>query len=76
MNVFPTTSVYVFPSPDPGCVRDKIIWNLIDGSASCGITEAGNFVMPAVYAVVHMTFRPIGQKPNNTKNVRRDSRRT
>ena len=60
MNVYPNTSVYVFPNPDPGYRLDKIIWSLIDGSASYDITEAKNFVMPAMDAVVYVTFRPAG----------------
>ena len=60
MFVYPNTSVYVFPNPDPGFMLDKIIWSLIDGSASYDITEARNFVMPAMDAVVYVTFRPAG----------------
>ena len=46
--------------PDPGYEPDKIIWSLNDGSASCDITESRNFSMPAMDAVVYVTFRPIG----------------
>ncbi len=60
MNVYPNTSIYVFPNPDPGYRLDKIIWSLIDGSASYDITEAKNFVMPAMDAVVYVTFKPVG----------------
>ena len=48
MNVYPTTTVYVFPNAEQGYVLDKIVWSLIDGSASYDITEAKNFVMPAM----------------------------
>ena len=58
MNVYPQSSVYVFPNPDPGYELDKIIWSMIDGSASYDITEAKNFVMPAADVVVHVTFKP------------------
>ena len=34
--------------------------SLIDGSASYDITEAKNFVMPAMGAVVYVTFKPVG----------------
>ena len=34
--------------------------SLIDGSASYDITEAKNFVMPAMDVVVYVTFRPVG----------------
>ena len=60
MNVYPTTTVYVFPNAEQGYVLDKIVWSLIDGSASYDITEAKNFVMPARDAVVYVTFRPVG----------------
>ena len=60
MNVYPTTSIYVFPTADPGYQLDKIIWSLIDGSASYDITEARNFVMPAMDVVVYVTFKPLG----------------
>ena len=60
MNVYPNTAIYVFPSANPGFTLDKIIWSLIDGSASYDITEAKNFVMPAMDAVVYVTFKPAG----------------
>jgi len=60
MNVYPSTTVYVFPEAAQGYVLDKIVWSLIDGSASYDITEAKNFVMPAMDVVVYVTFRPVG----------------
>jgi len=60
MNVYPTTTVYVFPNAEQGYELDKIVWSLIDGSASYDITEAKNFVMPAMDAVVYVTFKPVG----------------
>ena len=60
LNVYPTTTVYVFPNAEQGYVLDKIVWSLIDGSASYDITEAKNFVMPAMDVVVYVTFRPVG----------------
>ena len=60
MYVYPTTIIYVFPTADPGYQLDKIIWSLIDGSASYDITEARNFVMPAMDVVVYVTFKPLG----------------
>jgi len=60
LNVYPTSAVYVFPNADPGYTLDKIVWSLIDGSASYDITEAKNFVMPAMDVVVNVTFRPAG----------------
>jgi len=60
LNVYPTSAVYVFPNADPGYTLDKIVWSLIDGSASYDITEAKNFVMPAMDVVVYVTFRPLG----------------
>ena len=60
MYVYPTTTVSVFPNPAPGYVLDKIIWSLIDGSASYDITEAKTLVMPAMDVVVHVTFKPAG----------------
>jgi len=60
LNVYPTSAVYVFPNADPGYTLDKIVWSLIDGSASYDITEAKNFVMPAMDVVVYVTFRPVG----------------
>jgi uncharacterized protein YjdB len=59
MNVYPTTTVYVFPNAAQGYVLDKIVWSLIDGSASYDITEAKNFVMPAMDVVVYVTFQPL-----------------
>ncbi len=58
MNVYPTTTVYVFPNAEQGYTLDKIVWSLIDGSASYDITEAKNFVMPAMDVVVYVTFKP------------------
>jgi len=60
LNVYPTSAVYVFPNAEQGYVLDKIVWSLIDGSASYDITEAKNFVMPAMDVVVYVTFKPIG----------------
>ncbi len=60
MNVYPSTTVYVFPNAEQGYTLDKIVWSLIDGSASYDITEAKNFVMPAMDVVVYVTFRPLG----------------
>jgi len=60
MNVYPTTTVYVFPNAEQGYELDKIVWSLIDGSASYDITEAKNFVMPAMDVVVYVTFKPVG----------------
>ena len=60
MNVYPSTTVYVFPNAEQGYTLDKIVWSLIDGSASYDITEAKNFVMPAMDVVVYVTFRPVG----------------
>ena len=60
MNVYPTTTIYVFPNANPGFVLDKIIWSYIDGTASYDITEAKNFVMPAMDVVVYVTFKPVG----------------
>ena len=59
MNVYPTTTVYVFPNAAQGYVLDKIVWSLIDGSASYDITEGKNFVMPAMDVVVYVTFQPL-----------------
>ena len=59
MNVYPTTTVCVFANPDPGYELASIIWSLIDGSASYDITQAKNFVMPAMDVVVYVTFRPV-----------------
>jgi len=60
LNVYPSTTVYVFPEAEQGYTLDKIVWSLIDGSASYDITEAKNFVMPAMDVVVYVTFRPVG----------------
>ena len=60
MNVYPTTTIYVFPNANPGFVLDKIIWSYIDGTASYDITESRNFVMPAMDVVVYVTFKPVG----------------
>jgi len=60
LNVYPTSTVYVFPNAEAGFVLDKIVWSLIDGSASYDITEAKNFVMPAMDVVVYVTFKPVG----------------
>ena len=60
MNIYPQTSIRVIPNPDPGYTLDKIVWSLIDGSASYDITEAQTFVMPAMDVVVYVTFQPAG----------------
>ena len=60
MYVYPNTTIYVFPNANPGFVLDKIIWSYIDGTASYDITEAKNFVMPAMDVVVYVTFKPLG----------------
>ena len=60
MNVYPSTTVYVFPNAEQGYTLDKIVWSLIDGSASYDITEAKTFVMPAMDVVVYVTFKPVG----------------
>ena len=60
MNVYAQTTVWVRPSPAPGYVLDKIVWSLIDGSASYDITQSQNFVMPAMDVVVYVTFAPAG----------------
>ena len=59
MNVYPSTTVFVFPNAEQGYTLDKIVWSLIDGSASYDITEAKNFVMPAMDVVVYVTFQPL-----------------
>ena len=59
MNVYPQTTVRVVPSPAPGYRLASIVWSMIDGSASYDITEAQNFVMPAMDVVVYVTFRPL-----------------
>ena len=38
----------------------SIVWSMIDGSASYDITEAQNFVMPAMDVVVYVIFQPVG----------------
>ncbi len=60
LSVYPTTTVYVFPNADPGYRVASIVWSMIDGSASYDITEAQNFVMPAMDVVVYVTFQPVG----------------
>ena len=59
-SVYPTTTIYVFPNANPGYTLDKIIWSYIDGTASYDITEAKNFVMPAMDVVVYVSFKPLG----------------
>ena len=59
MNVYPQTTVRVVPTPAPGYRLASIVWSMIDGSASYDITEAQTFVMPAMDAVVYVTFQPI-----------------
>ena len=59
MNVYPQTSVRVVPTPAPGYRLASIVWSMIDGSASYDITESQTFVMPAMDAVVYVTFQPI-----------------
>ncbi len=60
MNVYPQTTVRVVPTPDPGYRLAGIVWSMIDGSASYDITQAQNFVMPAMDVVVYVIFQPIG----------------
>lgn len=60
MNVYPQTTVRVIPTPAPGYRLASIVWSMIDGSASYDITEAQNFVMPAMDVVVYVTFQPAG----------------
>ena len=60
LSVYPQTTVMVIPSPAPGYTLASIVWSLIDGSASYDITQAQNLVMPAMDAVVHVTFAPVG----------------
>ena len=60
LNVYPQTTVRVVPSPAPGYKLASIVWSLIDGSASYDITQSQTFVMPAMDAVVHVTFAPVG----------------
>ena len=59
MNVYPQTTVRVVPTPAPGYRLASIVWSMIDGSASYDITESQTFVMPAMDAVVYVTFQPI-----------------
>jgi len=59
MNVYPQTTVRVVPTPAPGYRLASIVWSMIDGSASYDITETQTFVMPAMDAVVYVTFQPI-----------------
>ena len=58
MNVYPQTTVRVVPTPAPGYRLASIVWSMIDGSASYDITETQTFVMPAMDAVVYVTFKP------------------
>ena len=60
MNVYPHSTIRVQAYPDSGYVLDKIIWSLIDGSASYDITQSQTFVMPAMDVVVSVSFKPIG----------------
>lgn len=60
MNVYPQTTVRVVPMPAPGYRLASIVWSMIDGSASYDITEAQNFVMPAMDVVVYVIFQPVG----------------
>ena len=59
MNVYPQTTVRVVPTPAPGYRLANIVWSMIDGSASYDITETQTFVMPAMDAVVYVTFQPV-----------------
>ncbi len=59
MNVYPQTTVRVVPTPAPGSRLASIVWSMIDGSASYDITESQTFVMPAMDAVVYVTFQPV-----------------
>ena len=59
MNVYTQTTVRVVPTPAPGYRLASIVWSMIDGSASYDITESQTFVMPAMDAVVYVTFQPI-----------------
>ena len=59
MNVYPQTTVRVVPTPAPGYRLASIVWSMIDGSASYDITETQTFVIPAMDAVVYVTFQPI-----------------
>ena len=59
MNVYPQTTVRVVPTPAPGYRLASIVWSMIDGSASYDITESQTFVMPAMDAVVYVTFQPV-----------------
>lgn len=60
MNVYPHSTIRVQAYPDSGYTLDKVIWSLIDGSASYDVTQAQTFVMPAMDVVVYVTFKPIG----------------
>ena len=60
MNVYPQSTVRVVATPAPGYRLASIVWSMIDGSASYDITESQTFVMPAMDAVVYVTFQPIG----------------
>lgn len=60
MNVYPTSYVQVYATPAPGYTLDKIIWSLIDSSASYDITQTAAFTMPAMDVVVYVTFKPVG----------------
>ena len=53
------SSVRVVSTPAPGYRLASIVWSMIDGSASYDITESQTFVMPAMDAVVYVTFQPI-----------------
>jgi len=59
MNIYPGTTVWVNPIPDPGYRVASIVWSFIDGSASFDITETKCFVMPAMEVVIFVTFQPI-----------------
>ena len=59
MNVYPQTTVRVVATPDSSYRLASIVWSMIDGSASYDITETQTFVMPAMDAVVYVTFQPV-----------------
>ena len=59
MNVYPQTTVRVVATPGPGYRRASIVWSMIDGAASYDITESQTFVIPAMDAVVYVTFQPV-----------------
>ena len=59
MNIYPGTTVWVNPIPDPGYRVASIVWSFIDGSASFDITETKCFVMPAMEVVIFVTFQPV-----------------